>query len=150
MSESLIRAQIYSILGGVTNIGKVYDYERWADDWEAFINLFKTMISSKAQIRGWEIRRRAAPSVYDSNAEEVITHQYILKGYLAVEDASSTEKTFNNLIEAIRTAFRFNFTLSGLCEMAGPISAEIIEERMFGSVLCHYCELSLPVKELNT
>ena len=60
MPEAAIRTQIYTILGGVTNIGQVYDYERWAADWVTFINLFKTTIGTVDQIRGWEIGRRSA------------------------------------------------------------------------------------------
>ncbi len=150
MSESAIRAEIFSILSGVTDIGKVYDYDRWSADWGVFITLFKATISGKDQIRGCEITRRAAPGEYDSNAEELVSHQYVIKMYMSLSDADATEKTFNALIEAVKTAFRFNFELNGVCESAGPVSADIIEPRFFGSVLCHYAELSLPVRETVT
>lgn len=150
MSEALIRTEIAGLLGSVTNIGKVYDYERWAADWAVFINLFKTRINNVDQIRGWEIGRKAAPAEYDSNNEETTRHQFFIKGYLGVKDSDATEKTFNTLIEAIRTKFRFNFKMNGTCELVGPVSVDLIDTRTFGSVLCHYCELSLPVQELFT
>ncbi|MBI5075632.1 MAG: hypothetical protein HZB62_10780 [Nitrospirae bacterium] len=150
MSEALIRTQIFTILSGVTDIGKVYDYERWSADWGAFISLFKSTVGSKDQIRGCEIARRAAPGGYDSNAEELIRHQYVIRMYMSLSDADATEKTFNALIEAVKSAFRFNFQLNDTCESAGPVSADIIEPRFFGSVLCHYAELSLPVIEMVT
>lgn len=150
MSEAAIRQQIFTDLSSVTNIGKVYDYERWAADWAVFINLFKTRINNVDQIRGWEIGRKAAPATYDSNAEETTNHQFFIKGYMGVKDSDATEKTFNTLIEAVRTKFRFNFKLNGTCELAGPISVDLIDTRTFGSVLCHYAELSLPVQELFT
>lgn len=148
MSEAANRQQIFTELSSVTNIGKVYDYERWAADWATFINLFKTNIGGVDQIRGWEIGRKAAQAQYDSNAEELTTHQFVIRGYMGIKDSDATEKTFNALIEAIRTKFRFSFRLNGACEHAGPVSAELIDTRTFGSVLCHYCELSLPVQEL--
>lgn len=148
MSETAIRTEISGLLGSVTNIGKVYDYERWAADWATFINLFKANIGGVDQIRGWEIGRKAAQAQYDSNAEELTTHQFVIRGYMGVKDSDATEKTFNTLIEAIRTKFRFNFKLNGTCELAGPVNVDLIDTRTFGSVLCHYCELSLPVQEL--
>lgn len=150
MSETLIRAEIAGLLGSITNIGKVYDYERWAADWAVFINLFKTRINNVDQIRGWEIGRKAAQAQYDSNAEELTTHQFVIRGYMGVKDSDATEKVFTALIEAVRAKFRFNFRLNNLCEHAGPVSADLVDTRTFGSVLCHYCELSLPVQELFT
>lgn len=150
MSEALVRQHIYTTLAAVTGIGKVYDYGRWAADWQTFINLFKTTVSAKDQIRGFEISRKAAPAVYDSNGEETTVHRYLIRGYMSVSDADASEKTFTALIEAVRAAFRFDFTLGGLCEDSGPLSLDVQDERMFGGVLCHYCELSLPAREVFT
>ena len=150
MSEALIRAEIAGLLGSVTDVGRVYDYERWAADWATFIALFKTRINNVDQIRGWEIGRKAAPAEYNSNNEETTRHQFFIKGYMGVKDSDATGKTFDALIEAIRTKFRFNFRLNGKCEHAGPVSIDLIDTRTFGSVLCHYTELSLPVQELFT
>ncbi len=150
MSETAIRAKIKSIMDTVTDIGKVHDYERWTADWSQFLNLFKANIGGKDQIRGWEILRKSAPAEYIDNVEEMTKHLFIVRGYMGVQDASATEKTFNVLIEAVRAKFRFNFTLDGLCELAGPVSVDLVEVRSFGGTLCHYCELSLPAQELFT
>jgi hypothetical protein len=144
MSESAIRTKIEEMLEEISDIGKVHDYDRWAKDWSAFINLFK---DGKA-IKGWEITRRAAPAQYDSNAEEMTTHHYLIRGYRSLDDSAGSEKIFNAAIEEIRAKFRFDFTLGGICEHAGPVGVETVEVRTFGSVLCHYCELVLPVEEL--
>lgn len=151
MSESAIRTQIYTILSNVSNIGKVYDYERWAADWVAFINLFKTTVGGVDQIRGWEIGRRSM------NEKKIVigigslshekTHGFLIRSYMGVSDAAATEKTFNTLIEGIATAFRTNKTLNGTAKDHDYIQAEIIEHRTFGGVLCHYAELSLAVYE---
>lgn len=151
MSESAIRAQIYAILSGVTDIGKVYDYERWAVDWNTFINLFKTTIGEADQIRGWEIGRRSAKEEktvlgIGDDANE-ITHTFIIGGYMAVKDSLETEKTFNTLIETIATAFRASPTLNELAEDHLYIQREVIDTRTFGGVLCHCAELSLTVIE---
>jgi hypothetical protein len=147
LSEAAIRAKIYEKLSAVSGIGKVYDYERWNADWGQFISYFHDATSKR--ILGWEICRRNAPASYDSNAEETTKHTFVIRGYMGVKDQDATEKLFNALIEAVREAFRLDFTLGGLCEMAGPVSADIIDTRSFAGVLCHYCELSLPAQELN-
>jgi len=152
MSESAIRAQILVILNAVTNIGKVYDYERWAADWTTFINLFKATIGAVDQIRGWEIGRRNAPQIDHAYGVVYVPHQFVIRGFMSVNDASATEKTFNALIEAIQTAFRTKDTLNGTCETTrydgrASIQVDIIEMRSFGSILCHYAELSLFAKE---
>jgi len=154
MTESTIRGQIYSILSSVSEIGIVYDYERWAADWTSFINLFKSTIRGIDQIRGWEISRRAAPES-GVTAEATIgqtdkQHIFLIRGYMGLNDATATEKTFNSLLEAISDAFRPLLTLNGAALDHDFIQAEIIESRMFGGVLCHYAELSLTVHEQKT
>ncbi len=151
MSETAIRTQIAAVVNGVTNVGKVYDYERWAPDWGTFISLFKTTISGVAQIRGWEIGRRgfsekqaAIGGEYGQNEKR---HEYLIRGYMGVDDSAATEKTFNALIEAISDALRNNWTLNGSALNHEWLQAPVIEARMFGSVLCHYCELTLAVCE---
>jgi hypothetical protein len=147
MSESAIRTQIFSILSGVSDIGKVYDYERWAADWVQFINLFKTTIDGEDQIRGWEIGRKSAPEKIFTMGLNLRDHAFVIRGYMRVNDASASEKTFNALIEAIADAFRDNFTLNGAAESHDWIQVDTIEFRLFGGVLCHYAELSLIVHE---
>lgn len=145
MSEAAIRQQIYTTLSAVQSVGKVYDYERWAADWETFINLFK----SGGKILGWEITRVGANTTTIDNSEDEDQHQYLIRGYMGLQDSAASEKTFNALIEAIRDAFRRNFNLSGSCELTTPIQVPIIEPRSFGSVLCHYCEMRFTAQELT-
>src|SRR4030042_3344011 len=147
MSEAAIRTQVHSILSGVADIGKVYDYERWANDWATFINLFKTTVGGVDQIRGWEISRGSVKDEGKPGRFEA-THSYAIKGYIGVKDSTATEKTFAALIEAIRAAFRTNWNLNGAAEYHDLIQVPVSEPRMFGSILCHYAELTLDVHDL--
>ena len=147
MSESAIREQIFEIISTVPSIGRVYDYERWTSDWGKFLELFKD--PATGTIRGWEISRSGVEVKFLSRIEEEATHRFTVKGYLGLQDATATEKIFNGLIEAIRTAFRGNVTLNGVAELVEPVSVSTIEIRTFGSVLCHYCELQLLVTEYS-
>jgi hypothetical protein len=157
MSESAIRQKIFDILAGreglaeplyaSDSLGMVHKYERWAADWAKFLTFFKDPVS--ARIFGWEIRRSNMQSVKLGAFEEQNTHGYLLKGYLGVQDADGTEILFNAKVEEVCGLFRGNHTLGGVCLDAGPVSVELIEERFFGSVLCHYAELRLPVTEIQ-
>jgi hypothetical protein len=146
--ESTIRTEIYNIVSAVTNVGKVFDYERWAAEWTTFINFFKTTIGNVDQIRGWEIGRRAAPENVVTLGRNLRDHIFVIRGYMAVNDEAATEKTFNTLIEAISDAFRGNLELNDTAESHDFLQAEIIEHRRFGGVLCHYAELVLTAHEL--
>jgi hypothetical protein len=143
MSEATQRAAIASVLSGIPDVGVVHDYDRWAVDWGAFIALFKTTIGGKDQIRGWEISRISA----SEDRTSVRPHTYAIRGYMGLKDSQATEKTFNDLIEAIAAAFRASQDLGKAVLGHDFIQIAVIEPRMFGSVLCHYAELRLTVHE---
>lgn len=148
MSEALNRQAIYNILRALPNIGKVYDYDRNAVDWDKFIELFKDAPSGR--ILGWEISRGSAQAEKISSIEEESSHGFIIRGYMGVKDADKSELLFNAKLEQIRAAFRGNNTLGGLCLDISALSASVIDVRTFGTVLCHYAELRLTVTELLT
>ena len=141
------RSMRIDILSAVPAVGQVHDYERWSNDWNKFLALFQDPATK--QILGWEITRVAAPTDKLDNIEELVAHNYVIQGYMGLNDALATEKTFQALIEAVKAAFRNQHTLGGLCMDAGPLSLEICEARNFGSVLCHYTKLTLPVSEIQ-
>lgn len=148
MSESAIRQAIYIILKAVPDIGKVYDYDRNAVDWETFIKLFQDIRSGR--ILGAEISRAGVQGKKVSSIEEDTDHTYLIRLYMGVKDADRTEILFNAKIEAIRAVGRGNNTLGGICTDSGPVSVPVIDTRTFGSVLCHYAELRWPVNEILT
>ena len=144
MSESTIRAAIKTTLSGVSNIGQVHDYERWASDWSKFIAFFKVRISGVDHVRGWEIGRKAPISEDETSVKK---HTYAIKGYMGVDDAAQSEKTFNTLVDAAAAAFRSDRTLGGAALGHDFIQVDALDTRSFGGVLCHYAELSLTVYE---
>jgi len=147
MSEAAINTQIGTILSGVSGIGVVHNYQRWASTWEKFLDLFKT---NSDKINGWMITRAATPATVESTTHESRIHQYKIRGVYGLKDEDETESTFQALIEAICDAFRAKRTLNGTAEDSGPLSVTVVENRMFGGVLCHYCELDLPAEEFET
>lgn len=144
MSLSTIRDRIKTVLSAVTDVGtKVYDYERWAKDWNAYLSLFK----ANGLIKGWTITRAATPETNETPTTNMRTHTFIIRGYYSLDDSAATEKTFQDLIESIATAFRTDPTLNGTAFDCGPLQVDIVGTVIFGAVLCHFCELKLLIQE---
>ena len=144
MSLSLIRGQIKTILLGVEGVStKVHDYERYAKTWEAYLAFFK----SNGLIKGWTITRSSTPEVESTTTTNMRTHTFLIRGYYSLDDSAGTEKTFQDIIENIAAAFRGNKTLNGQAFDSGPLQVDMVGNVLFGSVLCHFCELRLLVQE---
>lgn len=150
MSESAIRSAIESKLLSVTDIGRVHDYVRYAVSDRGFIELFRSSaFSGQAHIRGWQIRRQSV-------SEEALTlgggsvqriHVYRIYGYLQINDDKKSEIYFNELVEDVAESFRNDRTLGGVAQYHEYLQVDVVEEREFGDIVCHYVETTLNVTE---
>ena len=162
MSESSTRARVYAIVNAVSNVGLVYDYARWAVLWDEVLALFKTTIGSTDMIRGWVITCTGWTSAYldglypDDNGKaiELRDYTYKIRGVFSLDDSAATEKTAVGIVEDVAEALNKNTSLHSYAAIAepyfGPIppaSLDVFEARMFGSVLCHYAEITQRVVE---
>jgi len=144
-----ILADIKNKMDSIPDIGVVHDYERWASSWDQFISLFKSQAHN--QIRGWEITR--GPVSEHLRGTYFRHHLFRIRGYMSLDDAQETDKTFQQLIEEVCNTFRNAqggaswFYGNGDAPENSPAQVEINEPRMFGSVLCHYAEILLSVTE---
>jgi hypothetical protein len=148
MSLANIISAVGTILATTTGVGaNVHAYERWANDDVAFKNLFL----SEDKILGWTITREAT-DCFEYVGSTLDTHAIVIRGYFSVQDSANTEKTFQDLIEAIRTTFNPNrrLRIAGVsqCHSSDRIQVRTVDHRMFGGYLCHYCELILRVREM--
>lgn len=153
MSEAAARTAIYNAVNGVTNIGLVYDYERFAADWGAFLDLFRTTIGTTPQIRGWEVAYRGFThgEPLDFSGQHIRAHRFNVMGYMGVDDANSSEKTFAALAEDVADALDADGTLhSSTYYFVSDASIQIFEPRSFAGVLAHYAELQVTVEEVIT
>jgi len=146
VSEVAIRAQIKTIMEGVSGMGIVHDYVRWASTWEKFLEFFKT---SSKKINGATITRVKTPEECESSNHNSRRHRYLIRLYYGLKDDAATEITFQLLVENTCAAFRAKRTLNDTAEDSGPPQVEVVELRMFGSVLCHYGEISLEAEEFE-
>jgi hypothetical protein len=95
----------------VANVGQTHDYERFADDWETLVARYQAMIGATTQLRGWNISLAGI----DPHEQESfggpgavgtveVAYDYRVRGYMAVDDAAASEKTFVTLAIAIMAA----------------------------------------------
>lgn len=148
MSLTAIRVAIKAKLQGVTGVGQVHEYERYAKTNSELRALYAT----GTRLHGWHFYREATAEEDLNNGEVRRLHRWKLRGFLSLDDADTTGVLFDDLVEAIATAFRTDPTLGGMVlankdldQELGPsgIQVESIVPVMFADVLCHRAELSL-------
>lgn len=152
MSLENIRAQTAAIAAGVDGIGVVHEYERWAADWNKMLALFKVEDDDGSRINGLMITRKTTARRKVNVGEIELAHVLVLRMVMGLKDAAATELTFQALVDALADAFddNDNETLNDTCDTIRPdwgpmegavgLQIDIVEPRMFGSVLCHFFE----------
>lgn len=156
MSQASVRAIIAAEIGGVTNVGLVHDYERWAVLWPDFLSKFKTTISAASVIRGWTITCSGwADTVtgFRASANEaniMREYRFTVRGYIGLADADETEHTAIALAETVCNRLNTSAALHDLARAWGRVpvcNLTAFEARMFGNVLCHYAQIDQVVPE---
>lgn len=151
-----VRVAIKATIEGVTNIGKVYDYERYAkrtSEFEAlFLNTDFGGVPGNNVLLGWFFFREQTQELDGDTGEVRRLHLWRFYGFNAVNDANATAKSFQVLVEDIAAAFRADPTLGGVIDdnknmdsPFGPVGLQVdgIENVTFADVLCHRARLSL-------
>ena len=152
MSLSSIMTALETEMQAVPGMGNVYTYERWTSQWSNFLNLFKT---ADNKINGWSMSRIATPQRQETLGEKERAHIIRFAGVYGLDDSAGTEEMFQTQIEAMVDKFNEddNENLGGVCltthpdwgPMDGAVGLQVdkIENRIFGTVLCHYAECRL-------
>lgn len=144
-----VRTAIKNKVAAVSNIGTVNDYERYSKNASELIAQYTATISGSRQLRGWNIRltktKKAAPA---SAGPVVVTHTWGIRGYMALDDSAASEKTFDNLVEAVSDAFDEDETIGGAVDsvVVDDIAGIQVDENipvLFAGVLCHSAKLRL-------
>ncbi len=150
MALADIRSAIQVAMQSVTGIGVVTDYEPHVTREEDLKTFFQ--VADSTQLLGWTITRESTEERDDTTGSNRARHLMVIRGYAAAANHAATEKTFQDLIEAVRTRLRQEQSagLGGLVTFAGPPSMRLCEPRMFASFLVHYCELTFPCEEFVT
>lgn len=146
-----ILAALVALVDGAAGIENVHAYQRNVADWKAMIALLKITIgvapNETFRVHGWTVSRASVSEEWLTNVEVVRVHEFKLRGVFGVQDSANTEDQFNDLVEALCTALRADFTCAASAEWHEPVQFPIIDYRVFSGLLCHYAEGIVKVRE---
>lgn len=144
-----IREAIVAKLQNVPGIGRVQAYQRYSDDLASLSDFY---MDGDGLLLGWYVRRVSVDEGRIGKQTPEVTKWEIV-GFRAVVDADESELLFNDLIDAVRAAFRDDAWPSlgrdvhtRVGEGESGIQVKTIEHVVFGAgVLCHSATLGLTV-----
>lgn len=145
---ALHRAALVALFAAVPDVGAVHDHEPYARTEVAFRELYAWPVGDgTTQLRGWFLRRTATRERELGVGRTLNVHTWQLRGFMALDSAAGSEPAFDELIEAMRQAYRANPTLSGVAALSPAEGAgiDVTDSRpvMFCGVLCHSALLTL-------
>ena len=142
------RAALAALFAAVPSVGVVHAFEPYAKTQSEFqaAYLWADGGGSK-QLRGWHIRRISTRERELGVGRTVNTHTWRITGYMALDDGGATELVFDELVEAIRQAYRLNPTLGNVAQLSPADGAgiDVTDSKpvVFCGVLCHSATLQL-------
>jgi hypothetical protein len=149
-SYTALRDALETRLDTVANVGQTHNRERYTSNWSDFLAMMTATIGGQKQVRGWWVSRDGftdEPSDF-GNINRV--HQFVVRGVQSLNDGDNTETTFQNLVEEVAAAVANDDALAvaAVGEWDVGPARVTMDTRMFGSVLCHYAEIQVPVQEV--
>lgn len=150
------RDALLDVLRAVPAVGVVHGHERYASNELAFraaylythANPTADAFGSQPHVRGWYVRRTATREV--TEAGRVLNeHTWLVRGYLTLNDALGSELIFDELVERMREAVRWNTALGlpGLLGSSGQaqrgVQVQSAGPVLFAGLLCHSAALEL-------
>jgi hypothetical protein len=158
MSQATIRGAIATLILAVDGVSICHEYERWASDWGRILSQFKT---GSDVINGWTVSRRSTARRQVTLGRQEVAHVFTVRGIYGLDDSAATEQTFQAQVDSLEAVFADmdNETLSGTCETTHPdwgpmngavgLQVDVVEPRLFGSILCHVAECRICAVELE-
>jgi len=140
-----ILTKLKSILDSVAGIGKTYDRLRLTYDDQNNILLF----NNSGIFHVWYLTRLNVESELFKGKSILRKHFFRLHGFYALDDANSSAKIFQSLVDTVLNEFQEYLNINILTNsrlIEVPERVEITEETLT-NVLCHYCLIPMTVEE---
>lgn len=156
MSEATIRADIYSTIRVIPDIGIAHDYDRFTADWIKFKERYSSDVDGYTVVRAWDIGYEGMtpgiPMQFDPGHTR--RHTFVIRGYLGLFDEDGSEKIASKLAETVCNALDNSTELKDKTKYyKSPERLASIRAFMtlvFGDLLCHYIEIETNVTEFIT
>ncbi|HET7276133.1 MAG TPA: hypothetical protein VFI91_13270 [Longimicrobiaceae bacterium] len=129
---------IAGMLESLTDAGTVHNRTRMMANFGQFIRAFQD--PGTGRINGWSVSR-IAPT---GEASPRWSETYRLTKFRGIEDAEASELAFQEGLDQAARLFRDQTELP-FASIGEGLRITNIDERMFGSVLCHVAECELVV-----
>jgi hypothetical protein len=154
-----VRDSIIAKLNTIPDIGQVHSYQRYAARTKNMADLYSYTPAGAtvAQLRGWFVRRVKVVDKFGPGWMVTEDTQWLIRGYLAVEDSGASEKVFDGLIDQVRGAFRIYAELEDTQLTAGAFTTRVENQSgasledsapvLFCDVLCHSAKISLITRQ---
>jgi len=140
MSEATVKAQIKTILEGVSGIGTVHDYIRHSRSIAKFLKLMR----SNDTVNGCMIRRqKTSTSRNNDSATLKRIHHFWISFIYEINDANASENTFQALLDAVYDEFKGNYQINNTCVNSDPLQIEDVDEMEIGETLYHVADCVL-------
>lgn len=142
------REALRTLIAAVPEVGVVHAFEPYAKTQTEFQAAYLwTVPGGGQQLRGWHIRRTATRERELGVGRTLNAHTWRVRGFMALDLGGATELEFDDLVEAIRRAYRLNPTLGGAAQLSPADGAGIDVTAsvpvFFAGVLCHSATLQL-------
>ena len=163
MSAGDIRTWIVQTLGRVDDVGRVHAYERHANDDRALERLYQ--VEADGPLLGWFVRRVSFTGERIGRAGNWrVRTVWLIRGYMALDDAASSELTLDALMDRMAQRFRVALRKAEEAKLLAPalvasepppqpgdgLELQNAEPVMFAGVLCHSARLSLTTIHYET
>ena len=142
---SVLRQAIVAVIESVPGAGHVHDRERFADNDKALKALYA---HPDGTLKGWFVRRLSTREDSPAVGRHVVTHRWQIRCFMGFVDGVASEHAFDDLIEAVRDAFRADETMGGLAvstiiDEAAGLQLDDAGPVLFAGLLCHAARMTL-------
>lgn len=154
MTTTQQRAAIKAVLDADQTAAKVYDYERFTNDYSGFLDFFKTVYGGVERVFGWTVAYSGQSREPVSFSTTVTTTRWLIRGFMSLDDSAATEKLFETEVQSVMDALDAAASLhtaasayDAALHYTGRAQNQLSELRLIGSVLCHYAEVTVEIQE---
>jgi hypothetical protein len=150
MPLDAIITSVQSKIAALTSCPNVHDYVRITATEVGWKQLF--FDAAFGRVRAYTVTVESSDSQDQTVKGVKDLHLIVIRQYMGVDDADSTEKTFRIEGESVRTFFRGDRRLKDggnnpIVFWCQPMKRRTQAWVTFGQVLCHYAELTMVVEE---
>lgn len=153
MTVATHRAAIKALIESVADAGVVHDHEPYGRTEVDFRRLYAWADASGAtQVRGWYVQRTRTVETVAGTGRTINVHTWRVRLFMSLDGDGATELVFDDLVEAVRLAYRADVTLGGAVQ-PGPLGQQsgfqVTDSgaAYLAGVLCHAATLSLATYE---